>query len=70
MEDLVYENDEMKEKVENIMLRRLKLLYGIEIKDMNILNISIGKTSDQPSVRIVLIDSSHEEECVRVFEIV
>ena len=70
MEDLVYEDEEMKEKVESIMLRRLKLLYGIDINDMDIINISVAETSDEPSVRIVLIDSSHEEECVRVFEIV
>ncbi len=69
MEDLTFPNKESKEKFENLMLRRLKLLYGIDVKDMNIINISIGKTSDEPSYRILLVDSSQENECIRVFEI-
>ena len=69
MEDLTFPNNESKEKFENLMLRRLKLLYGIDVKDMDIINISIGKTSDEPSFRILLVDSSQENECIRVFEI-
>ena len=69
MEDITYPNDETKERFERIMLRRLKLLYGIDAKDLEIINISIGKERDEPTIRIVLIDSSHEEECIRVFEI-
>ena len=68
MKDMEYPNDEAKEKFEEIMLRRLRLLYGIDVSEMEIINISIGETKLEPTIRIVLIDST-EEDCIRVFEI-
>lgn len=68
MKDMEYPNEEAKEKFEEIMLRRLMLLYGIDVSEMEIINISLGESSVEPTIRIVLIDST-EEDCIRVFEI-
>ncbi|ADC47054.1 hypothetical protein mru_1204 [Methanobrevibacter ruminantium M1] len=68
MKDMEYPNEEAKEKFEEIMLRRLRLLYGIDVSEMEIINISLGESSVEPTIRIVLIDST-EEDCIRVFEI-
>ena len=67
---MVFSSDEMKEHFESQILGRLKLLYGIKTGDVEIIDIYKGEGSNEPDFRIVLIDSSQNEKCVRVFEIV